>query len=532
MTFTDFTLVVLAALAMHWIWNYESACDRLRRWVGKIPLIKKPLLCPACNAFWFGAVSTALFIFTHPAVLACLGSFGILLGLTRLYRIIPDLSKKLQLQKTDSKPVVKEKDPEPSVVQVPASPMKGAERTVIILTSLTDFRSSYSVAGDALNEARAIGMMNPTWDVQLWVQQGAKEGTWEFMPPNVCLRKLVPRVSWGKGEVSEPAVKLLSDFLHRELGKFPNATVITHDLLFVSWYASFAKAIHQFTGFAGIRWFHVAHSLPGDRAGKSEWLTTVPEGKHTIVTVAKGYEQKFAEYYNTTPDRVLHMPNIKDPRTWGSMSDDVRTIVTKTRLSSRDLVQIFPSCSTRLTAKGLNKVIQSFAILCDRKNAFLLICNPNARGEKPGQLIARMKALAEKVGLKPENYAFTSDLLPARATSGLSADDIKTLMHFYGNVMLWPSISEADSLVMLESRLTNQFIVANESVPTTHEFANCIVPWGKDHTDASPELLHFATNRVLDHFAVHPDKRRDVLKARNLEGVGSLWQGVIVASGP
>ena len=68
MTPFDFLTILLTAAALHRLWNYEAVGALPRAWAGKIPYLKKPLLCPACNAFWFSLGALLLWKFAHPLI--------------------------------------------------------------------------------------------------------------------------------------------------------------------------------------------------------------------------------------------------------------------------------------------------------------------------------------------------------------------------------------------------------------------------------------------------------------------------------
>jgi hypothetical protein len=324
----------------------------------------------------------------------------------------------------------------------------------------------------------------------------------------------------------------LRDALLALLAPFRGTAIITHDLLFVTWYTLFAHAIHQIGATGGHRWFHIAHSLPGSREGKSPYLTTMPPGDHRVVTVARGFEQQFADYYQIPRERVSRIPNVRDPRTWGTMTPRVRHIITQTKLWKRDWVQIFPVCTTRLEAKGFSKVVRTFTMMKqDGRDVFLLVCNPNAGGERSTKIIAEAKEKARVLGLTASNWAFTSDIAPDSATYGLTADEIKTLFYGYGNLLLFPSVSEADSLLVREAQLASQLIVGNNDVSTLHdnEDADLHVNWGRTDT-VDDHVCRFAANMLIG--GPRDVNRRQVLKTRNLEGIGYQWGKLITTAGP
>jgi hypothetical protein len=508
MTLIDLLLITLSAAALHRIWNYEEVCATARS-VAKRFLPEKPTLCPVCNAFWFCAIAVALWMFTHPVVLLALSAYISARLMTWVWPKIDALGKK---QATPQPPKV----PTPLPQQ---TPKKAFDRVVVIMTALNDFTDSYSVSIDVLHQARAIAMQNPTWQVQVWMTEGAKQTGWNFMPENTFVRTIVPRMPWRKDmPVEEADVTKLVSFMHTEFSKLPPSTVvIEHDLMFVSWYAPFAEAMHRFKNH--LLWFHVPHSMPGSRDGKHKALVSLPPGKHFIAPVALTEKHRFVEYYGTTEDRVIPIPNPFDPRMWGNCSQNVFQIVTKTKLLDQQYVQILPACSTRLDAKGFPSIARVFALIGKHHRAHLLVCNPNA---SPA-LVQAARAKAEAAGLPSPCLSFTSEILPQYAQAGLPGADVKTLMQDYGNIFVFPSISEADSRVCMEARLCRQYIVTNEDVPTLHRHADNLAHFGTTAAIQEDACL-YAANRILD--------KGDALRIRrhagsHLEGIGDLWSRTI-----
>ena len=546
MTPLDLLFIILTAVAFHRLWNYEVVYAPMRELADKIPYLRKPLLCPACNAFWFGLVSVAMWKFEPELIRIC----GIILGSYLAARVVPWLYQNITTWTT--KPASQKPPQLPAQPTQPAHPAQPAqsqgkspttltfsgpgtyvlpklnaayEKTVVILTALSNFNPSYSVASCVLNQARAIGMQSPTWNVQVWVTQGAEEHGWENMPTNVTLHKIVPRLNWIENQSDEQASMMLRNFMLLHLTKLKNPSIITHDLLFVSWYAVFARALHMVGGLGNYVWFHVPHSLPSDRKGKLAHLTTLPAGNHFITPVAAGYDAKYAEYYDTTVERVQSIPNIKDPRTWGTMTPRVRSLVTKLRLWSYDFVQIFPACTTRLEAKGFSKILQTLAYVKEHASPFVLFCNPNAGGERSVKILAEARAKIKSYGM--ENHAaFVSDLLPEVTTYGLDASEIKGLMQDYGNLFIFPSMAEADSLIALEAKLCGQYTIMNDDVPTLTADCNWTAHFGTIEK-APLDTCRGVANHVLDMKSRMMTPQRVILRTRNLEKIGDLWKALI-----
>lgn len=542
----EFVILVLATIGVHHIWNWEEIFSSSREKIKDFTFwpLNKIAICPPCNAFWIAAGTSAFWYYVgYMPILAPFALFAIVRLFIWLHHItavgftwLSNSTALVQMQlvnkvretpapmqdsfKTEC-PTCK-KGPESTFVQKVADEQARVlkyEKRVVIMTALASFPSSYSVAQCVLDQARAIGMQNPTWLVQVWGMQQCQENGWEDMPTNVELRKVIPLVAWNEDKEDADITRVVYDAVMRELLQLGNAEVITHDLMFISWYINFAKAIHQIADLKGFRWWHVCHSLTNPRGGPV-WRTTVPKGNHTIVTVAAGQESKFSDYYHGA--KVIRVPNVRDPRTWGQMSPRLRKLIGVLKLWEPEIVQVYPVCTTRMEPKGVHKVMRVFAMLQKHKKVRLVICNPNVKPE----IIKAFKKRASDLGLLEESYAFTSDILPETVSSGLTADEVKALMHGYGNLFLFPTTSEADSLMLAEAQLARQVTITNADVPTVAEGVDATVHWGTSSGDDLSSVADLAANIAL--IKLQGDtQRKAVLGGRNLEGIGDRWREIL-----
>lgn len=513
----DFLTVLLSALTLHRLWSYDTPLkDKFKN---------KPFSCPACMAFWCGAAAVLLWITTPPAVsMAFAAYFPLRVWLWHTTKPTPVPVFASSTSTTTSKaPVIATQTVSvPAVITVPPT-----QKTVVILTALSDFRPSYSVATAVLDNALAIAMARPNWQVEVWTMQHCDPRGWDNMPVNVKHRAIIPHMPWVENVTDETKAQQLAAFLQENLPPWEDSVIITHDLMFVSWYTLFAHAIHLI-GAKYWRWFHVPHSLSGDRTGRPEWITTLPAGNpaHHVVTVARGMEQRFADYYQIPRERVHRIANAKDPRSWGTMTPRVRQIVTQTKLWSYDVVQVLPICTTRLEAKGFSKVVRTFALLNQSyAHAFLLVVNPNAGGPRSEAIIKEAKEKAAALGLAPDKWAFTSDLAQDSIPYGLSSDEVNSLWMHYGDVFVFPSMSEADSLVLREAQLCRQVIVGNADVVTLAqaEDSTVAVHWGVGEFTADSEAVCKDVASQIKFLCGDDTPRKRVLRMRNLETIGAQW---------
>lgn len=536
MNIIDFLVILFSALTLHRVWNYEPITEKLRAVTTKLKLPKKPIWCAPCNAFWFGLIALLIWRFTTFEISLSLALFMPLRILVWVYKKLnkPTIAASMQ---PGSKKIIfppqtlteasPPKLPPPVAASATQTQTQTHTQKVVIMTALSDFRPSYSITSAVLDQAIALAMTHPAWDIQVWVMRGAQDPLQE-LPANISIRKVIPPSSWVENSSNEDEAIILKDIILKELRVLGDPVIITHDLLFVTWYALFARAIHLIGAQGGFAWLHIPHSLPGDRQRKSMWLTNLPSGNHRVLTVSAGSEQAFSDYYQTTIDRVWHSPNIRDPRSWGTMSARVKKVVTQTKLGTYDFVQIYPICTTRLEAKGFSKLARTFAMINEARSAFMLICNPNASGGNGPGIIEGARSDAKRLGLPSDRWAFTSDLLPESRTYGLDADEIKSLMYSYGNILIFPSIAEADSLLLREAQLAGQYTIGNADVFNISDDAHHAVHWGKT-IEVDDAVCRSVANKLK--FMTWDEHRRRVLRERSLEVIGHRLGDLISQAG-
>lgn len=519
---------LLAALGLHRIWNYELPWLRTQAALLPWPL-GKLAACAPCNAVWIAALVVALWALVPQADLFLLpfAAYPLLRGAVWVYehgarRLLwtpPVVGGKHQGPPPTPKPGEKLVINQNGWEIVPAEEgcktcgdkkldakaeqerVLKFEKRVVILTTLANFDPSYSLTSCILDQARALAEANSNWLVQVWCMQ--RTVVPDGLPKNVEIRPIVPLVPWKRDEADPKTVDLLLGFLRRELFAMGNASVITHDALLVDSYLALAVAIHRFGETKGFRWFHVAHSAPGQRptqdVGDVIYRYTLPPGPHTLVCLSNALRKPFASYYACDPERVQAIPNARDRRTWPRIDPLIDDFVRRTRLQDHGIVQVYPISTTRVNAKGLPKLIRLFGALSKFRPCALVVANPHANSETAKQVMREMHHLATQHGVR---LHFTAEEIPATAQAGLPAESLHRLMS-YGNLFAFPTWSEASSLVLAEAKLLRQRVVLNSSVPSFQgEDPDRFVPWGQGDEDIDETALQTLAAEITGWFPV------------------------------
>lgn len=529
----DFVLFALACIGIHRIWNFEDIFQPLRRRLlvphnrrveaGRwSPL--KALLCHACNAFWI-ALSVSVVALTTPMAAVTFiervfAGYAVLRFTLWTYTSIPAFLKQSAKSRVEvvapPAPVVVAPAPHepaapPAALTAPpgktqvfsaheieaaakTAPVETAEvkdcgcnakkktlvdqqsryrsyeKRVVLLTSLGAFHPSYSLVSVIFDQARMLAM-NTKWLVQIWVHENTDLKDLPPLPANVEVCTVVPRVSWKLDTVVESDRQLLLSMLRKQLFALGNATIISHDMLFISHYLTFAAAIHDFGQTKAFTWLHVCHSaaeknpvMPGN---DRKYRYSLPDG-HYLLCLNQAEREHLATHYHTSVERVLVCPNARDVTAFGNFDTRAAAIVHRHRLCEADVVQVYPVSSTRLEPKGVDVVVETLARIVKRhkRTVRLVLANAhaNAANEKKTLKAFRERSIAR--GLPADALAITSEEFPETDADGLPGAAIKDLFSV-SNLFIFPSLSELSSLVLREASMSGCLMIANTSLHTT-----------------------------------------------------------------
>ncbi len=363
------------------------------------------------------------------------------------------------------------------------------QKFVAVLAPLGDFRPSYSLVTVVLDQVRALSRI-PGTHVALFVRSGADLAELPPLPANVDVITTIPNIPAGEDQVGETQVTAAFNWLGATLDGLPQGYIFTHDLIFQAWFAHWAKALHQLADSVAnkFKFYHWMHSSVGARPTKPEahWRSSVPVG-HTMVALNYSDLPYLQSYYRATAGSFVTIPNPRDVRVFYGMPQAAVDIVTKCHLHFADVFQLYPLSATRMHPKGVSKVVDIFAALCKARDGIicrLLVADAHANGQEGRTNKELIKRYATKIGLPDGVLTFTSDLVPANDPIhiyGLEATAIRCLFQL-ANVFIFPTTSEAGSLVLMEAALSGNLLVLNESLPCMADYISSTdaiwVPFG------------------------------------------------------
>lgn len=543
----DFIVFILAAVAVHRIWNYEDIFDRTRHFLfsWSPPLLGYVFVCKVCNAFWIGLGIAFLSLLDHwsvKAILQALAVYPILRGLVWFYSQNIDF-KNLQApiipQKETEKPSREPRGNAPKEVagkctscekkkqeaQEEQQRVKVYNKRVVLMTTLSNFNASYSVSSCVLDQARALALVNPKWLIQIWVLQIFNGELPASMPANVELKKVIPVLPWKNDEYNNKTAGILAATIQRELVALGNADIITHDVLFQRAYLNFAAAIHAIAGTRGFRWWHQAHSGPSPLPERPEapllYRYALPDqGEHHILNLNEAHLEGFKKHYAT--DHVVTCPNVRDPRVLYGASPEISAFVHEKNLLQADIMQTLPVSTERSFAKGVQHVIKIFGCLKARGlEVRLVIANAHANGNE--RFVEQLKTIGEEWGLTTKELIFTSEYFTTKLSEGLPSADTQFLFRI-SNLFIFASAAEASSLVLGEAASAGCLIVINASVPSlAYDCPDAVgYPFGTSGSTQWPSecpLPDRIANDLL--LLLRPNlTQRSVFKQRSLEVIG------------
>ncbi len=474
---------------------------------------------------------------------------------------------------------------------------------LVIVSTLGNFHPSYSLTNVILEQAHAAALAG--YRVILLVQRGCDMALAPPFPPEISVAAVVPPAARGLDEVDHTILKELTgammfwaSVLSNGLDADEPLHLLTHDLLFIAQFVTYAAALHGvvaetkrlgggaqpppdqavplFNQLRRARWYHMAHSSVGVRppietpsaellaatfrvattpvpaatttqvepiiqVDPRYWRHTLPEG-HTLITLNYADVHHFAQYYRTHDDkpvpteRIKTLLNPRDLRPFLRMSERASLLTTAHGLHLADVTMLFPLSLPRARDKGVVHVLELFGALKKMDlSVRLVIATAHANAVKEQAIATWIKEVAKVNGLEPADVVLTCDAMPETAVHGLPAEDIRSLWQV-SNLFVFPTTSEAGSLVLMEAALAGCTLVLNRSLPALADYIPLPdavwVPWGSIKGPGKPPVgqeLDDLAGSVWGHLSGDRTMmlRRRMFRQHGLEGYGKELDGIL-----
>ena len=320
---------------------------------------------------------------------------------------------------------------------------------IAIFTTFRNMPESYSLVNDVIDQIKTLKRYGH--EVVFYAQEGCEGRGIECE-----MRTLVPHFKLEKNVVNEKYKQIFIEFIKEELSQFD--VVITHDLMYLQSYATHRAAIMESN--IDTKWIHWAHS--GNRDNLN---IKMPHAKYIYMNYTD--VPRWTKSLGLEVDDARVVFNDKDPSLFFDWHDVTKQISKKIDLFNRDIMQVYPLCSTRMDSKGIDHVIRTFGALKRLgNNVLLILCNSNAKNT--GDKIKQKLELAESHGLTEDEIFFTSTLSD-ETVRGVPRQVVRDLM-LISNLFVFPSLSEVCSNVLLEASMCKQLLVLNKSFPSFFDF--------------------------------------------------------------
>jgi hypothetical protein len=405
---------------------------------------------------------------------------------------------------------------------------------LLILTTLGNFSPSYSLVNVILDQAAAGAAAG--YRVTLGVHQGCDLSLLPPLPPAIDVVGIIPRLAWKENDVNVEHMGLVKESIIASLNALGPCKIITHDLIFQSWFCTIAAAIHNIRPMPGVQWFHLCHSsvspndpFPIEETDARIYRRTLPVA-HNLLILNYADTKHFKNYYHYgsstmgPPDSAIRvLLNPRDIRTFGGMTALAAKITTLCIPHLVDVAQLYPLSLDRIANKHPEKVFELFSEIKKMGSSVrLIIATAHANAKHHQELAVQMRALATVKGLAPEEVVFTHELAPETAAAGLDRDTIRALFSVT-NVFAFPSETEAGSLVLMEAALSGNLLILNESLPCLADYVPrekaLWIPWGSLKEAGVSTPLRPVAEQVLDRLEsdMSMAAKRHMLRVSSLE---------------
>jgi glycosyltransferase involved in cell wall biosynthesis len=267
--------------------------------------------------------------------------------------------------------------------------------------------------------------------------------------------------------------------------------IITHDLLFQSWYLAHGWACHDLARLRPhLKWLHWQHSAsappPDPLPGRPHVIRWQPmENSRFVFVNDHPQERAITAAARGIPERQLaYVPNTRDPLEYLTTDPDTRVLVREYGLLEAELLVVVPArlCEGKQPDRVL-RVLAAFRRAGVDARAVWCAAYP------PGdELVAGLRRLAGELHLPEEAFVITSEVNAAWRV--VTPRSVVRDLQLLADLLVLPSLSEAHSLVAMEAALCRQILVLNDDFPAMAGW----FPTGSVYS------WHFSSNRMTTQY--------------------------------
>jgi len=266
-------------------------------------------------------------------------------------------------------------------------------------------------------------------------------------------------------------VKLIVDKLEPELSQFD--VVITHDIVFQTWFVVINAAIRQIgKKHPQIKWLQWCHSGPSPRPDKiphPHILRFSGMPNSILISPNDSMRAKFAEMYNVPIKQVATVYHTFDVYKFFDMHQWSKELIEKHNLLDCEVLCVWATRIDHPSAKGIHKAIWIIAQMNKLTNAKMVFLNSWSGGKYAKKTIEEMRNVADRWSLPQENLIFSSEM-GKEWENGVPHKVVRDLL-WVANLFILPSVSETFSLAMVEAAACKNLLVLNEDLTVMKELA-------------------------------------------------------------
>jgi hypothetical protein len=284
-------------------------------------------------------------------------------------------------------------------------------------------------------------------------------------------KNCLPNPDTNKRTFAERA-QMFETYYKTELSKYD--VVLTADMVyqrkgnFLAQNAAMREATNALPGTWFCHWIHSGWTDPDPNAQFPDNLRYVMPPRSFLVYLNGSELVDLARMYGTDPANCFAVYNPKDIRSFYAMDSIVWQISDLLDLPNKEVVQLFPFCTTRMDAKGIDGVIQVIAA-CKRAGKRVALILANANSKSRIDEIQNKKAYMNSLGLiEGVDYIWSSDINDHKPLPRKTIADLFKLT----NLFTFTSWRETVGNVFQEALISGGIqLVLNGHLPCLREMA-------------------------------------------------------------
>lgn len=387
------------------------------------------------------------------------------------------------------------------------------------------FQSSYALHVGWHERLRILARYGVQFDAL--VNEKCKEGLY----PNQV--NCLPNPGTGNKSFQERA-QIFENYYKAELGKYD--VVLTADMIyqrkgnFLAMNAAMREASKELPNTWWCHWIHSGWTHRDNTLKFPENLRYQMPPKSFLVYLNSFELGELAGMFDTDLCMCNVVHNPKDIRSFHEMDPKVWEISDILDFPNKDVIQLFPFCTTRMDAKGINGVI-GITAACKRKGKNVALVLANANSKSRTAEIFEKKMYMKHMGLVDrQDYLWTSDINNHKPLSRKAVADIFRM----SNLFTFLSWRETAGNVFQEAMISDVQLILNQHLPCLQEMAprdavfmaaDHKTPGVRDGEPGDMQTIGYSTSEQIyhDEIVTHALRKTRDLKHQWKFSLDHIW---------